>query len=128
MRLYVHDQRTASRTVDTFPDPGILHVACKESHDTRWQRIDTGPASALMQCIRTDQERTMPKTRYEVKFAGLLRAIAETKTHGADTIMIHRPEALGDIYTELIESLNRLAAAELRLMILPPDQRGKPTR
>jgi hypothetical protein len=40
-------------------------------------------------------------------------------------MMIHHPEALGDTYAELIESLNRIAAAELHLMILPPDQRGK---
>jgi len=77
-----------------------------------------------MQRIRTDQERAMPKTRYEIKFAALLRAIADAKMQGADTIMIHHPEALGDTYTEVIESLNPIAAAGLRLMILPPDQRG----
>lgn len=65
----------------------------------------------------------MPQPRYEDKFAGLLRAIAEAKTQGADTIMIHRPETLGNTYTELIESLNRIAVAELRLMILPSNQR-----
>ena len=68
----------------------------------------------------------MPRARYEDKFAGLHRTIAEAKTQGADTMMIHHPETLGDTYAELIESLNRITAAELRLMILPPDQRGKP--
>jgi hypothetical protein len=82
---------------------------------------------AIMQRIRTDQEHTMPRTPYEVKFAGLLRGIAEAKAQGADVIMIHRPEVLGDTYAELIESLNRIAAAELRLMILPPNQRGEAT-
>jgi len=79
-----------------------------------------------MQRIRTDQERTMPQTRYDDNFAGLLRAIAEAKAKGADTMMIQHPETLGDTSTELIESLNRIAAAELHLMILPPDQRGTP--
>jgi hypothetical protein len=64
-------------------------------------------------------------SHYEVKFASLLQAIAEAKTQSAGTMMIHHPEALGDTYAELIESLNRIAAAELHLMILPPDQRGK---
>ncbi len=68
----------------------------------------------------------MPQTYYEVKFARLLRMVAEAKTQGADTIMIQRPEVLGDTYAELIESLNRIAVAKLRLMILPPNQRGKP--
>jgi hypothetical protein len=68
----------------------------------------------------------MPPTRYEVKFAALIRRIAEAKAKGADTIMYHRPEVLGNTYTELVESLNRIAAAKLRLMILPPDQRGTP--
>ena len=52
--------------------------------------------------------------------------IAAAKAKGADTMMIHHPETLGDTYAELIESLNRIAAAELHLMILPPDQRGTP--
>jgi hypothetical protein len=51
-----------------------------------------------MQRIRTDQERTMPQTRCEVKFAGLLRMIAAAKAKGADTMMIHHPETLGDTY------------------------------
>jgi hypothetical protein len=52
--------------------------------------------------------------------------IAAAKAKGADTMMIHHPETLGDTYAELIESLNRIAAAELHLMILPPDQCGTP--
>jgi hypothetical protein len=105
----------------------ILHIAGKESRDARRRGIDTEAALAIMQRIRTDQEHTMPRTPYEVKFAGLLRGIAEAKAQGADVIMIHRPEVLGDTYAELIESLNRIAAAELRLMILPPNQRGEAT-
>ncbi len=41
-------------------------------------------------------------------------------------MMIHRPEVLGDTHAERIESLNRIAAAGLHLMIPPPDQRGTP--
>jgi hypothetical protein len=50
---------------------------------------------------------------------------AQAKTQGVDVIIIHPPEVLGDNYAEIVESLNRLSAAELKLLIVPPDQRSK---
>jgi hypothetical protein len=60
---------------------------------------------------------------YEKKFAGLLAAIAEAKSKGAECLVVALPEALGDDYGELIESLNRIAAADLALHIVPPERR-----
>lgn len=63
-------------------------------------------------------------TAYEQKFGEFLRMIAESKAQGIDGIRIHNPQDLGDDYAELVESLNRLADAELALMVTPRDQRG----
>lgn len=67
-------------------------------------------------------------TPYEKKFASLLKAIADSKAQGVDTLMVFEPQALGDDYQELLESLNRIAAAELHLAILPPKLRTKPRK
>lgn len=61
---------------------------------------------------------------YEAKFKSFLEKCAKTKAEGADAVVIHHPEVLGDNYSELVESLNRLSAAGLKLVIIPPDQRG----
>jgi hypothetical protein len=50
---------------------------------------------------------------------------AQAKAQGIDVVIIHHPEVLGDNYSEIVESLNRLSAAELKLLIVPTDQRGK---
>jgi Mrp family chromosome partitioning ATPase len=70
--------------------------------------------------------KTQP--RYEQKFANFIEMIAQTKLSGVDFVLIHSPEALGDTYAEMVESLNRLATAELALRILPPSARAKPGR
>jgi hypothetical protein len=60
---------------------------------------------------------------YQRKFAPFIRMLAEAKAQGALSVLVHHPQVLGDTYAELVESLNRLAAAELALRILPPSQR-----
>jgi dihydrodipicolinate synthase/N-acetylneuraminate lyase len=64
------------------------------------------------------------KQFYEAKFQSFIEMCAQAKEKGVDAVVIHHPEALGDNYSELVESLNRLSAAELKLVIVPPDQRG----
>ncbi len=68
----------------------------------------------------------MHRQPYEVKFKNYIKMLTEAKESGIQVIVIHHPQVLGDTYAELIESLNRLAAAELFLSIVPPAQRGKP--
>ena len=70
----------------------------------------------------------MSKPSYEEKFKSFIEMCAQAKADGVDAIMIHHPETLGDTYAEVIESLNRLAASELQLAIVPPSQRGKPDK
>jgi hypothetical protein len=61
---------------------------------------------------------------YEQKFAGLLRMCNDARRDGVDTVLIAEPEALGDTYEELIESLNRIADAKLSLSIVPRAERA----
>jgi hypothetical protein len=61
---------------------------------------------------------------YEEKFAGLLRLCKDAKQSGAEVVVIHSPEVLGDNYDELIESLNRISDAKLSLTILPRSERA----
>lgn len=67
----------------------------------------------------------MPKQSYATKFKNFIEMCAQAKAQGIDAVIIHHPEVLGDNYSEIVESLNRLSAAELKLLIVPPDQRGK---
>lgn len=58
-------------------------------------------------------------SEYEEKFAEFIRMCDGTKKSGADAVIIYHPEVLGDNYEEMVESLNRLSDAELKLLILP---------
>jgi hypothetical protein len=40
-------------------------------------------------------------------------------------VLVHHPEVLGDNYEEIVESLNRLADAQVSLAIIPRAERGK---
>jgi predicted GTPase len=60
---------------------------------------------------------------YEAKFAGLLKLCADARASGVDVVAIHHPEVLGDDYTEIVESLNRIADAGLALQIIPRAKR-----
>jgi hypothetical protein len=57
---------------------------------------------------------------YENKFAEFIALLAETRE---DMVMIHHPEVIGDTYEELVESLNRLADAGKKLMVVPRGER-----
>lgn len=59
---------------------------------------------------------------YETKFAGLLRAIAHARSKNA-ALIVATPMALGDTYDELVESLYRIADAEIELRIVPREGR-----
>ncbi len=67
----------------------------------------------------------LDKQSYETKFADFIRMCAEAKAKGLEGVIIHNPHALGDNYDEMVESLNRLADAELQLAIVPRAERGK---
>ena len=49
---------------------------------------------------------------------------AEAEAKHVDVVVIADPHALGDNYEEMVESLNRLADAELHLAIVPRAERG----
>lgn len=62
---------------------------------------------------------------YEQKFADFLRMCDQAKVGKLDVVVVHDPETLGDDYAEIVESLNRLADAKLKLAIVPRPERGK---
>jgi DNA-binding MarR family transcriptional regulator len=68
----------------------------------------------------------MAKERYEEKFQDFIKVIAEARRQGTPTVVVQRPEVLGDTHEELIESLNRLAEAGLTLTVVPPSERTAP--
>lgn len=47
----------------------------------------------------------------------------DAKANGVTLIVIKEPQELGETYEEVMESLNRLAAMDLNLAILPEDAR-----
>jgi hypothetical protein len=67
----------------------------------------------------TDDELACPSD-YERNYAGFLRLLADTK---GKRLLIHRPQALGSTYAEIVESLNRVADAGKLLVIMPTAER-----
>ena len=61
------------------------------------------------------------RSPYEEKFADFIIMLRDSRE---EVVMIHHPEVLGDDYAEVVESLNRLADAGKRLMIVPTNERG----
>ena len=59
----------------------------------------------------------MKMSDYECKFSDFIRLCAEAKDGGFDEVVVAYPWVLGDNYEEIIESLSRLADANLRLTI-----------
>ena len=57
---------------------------------------------------------------YEVKFAGFLDMIRESKANHIETVLLVDPRHLGDTYDEVIESLSRIARADLSLRFTHP--------
>ena len=70
-----------------------------------------------------DENFTAPTSspEYESKFAGFIRSCEEAKSTGADCVLINHPLVLGDNYEEMIESLSRLASANVALRIAHGD-------
>jgi len=63
--------------------------------------------------------RKMPDN-YERKFADFIAMCAKAKADHADVVLVAYPGAIGDNYEEMMESLSRLAEAELTLSIGKP--------
>jgi hypothetical protein len=59
---------------------------------------------------------------YQTKFKNLIDLCRQAKA--GDSIIVAAPEALGDTYDEMRESLNRLADAELSLNVVPRSVRA----
>lgn len=53
-----------------------------------------------------------------------LQRLKDAKANGITLIVIKEPQELGDTYEEVMESLNRLAANDLNLAVLPEDARA----
>lgn len=63
--------------------------------------------------------------KYEEKFKDFIRAIGRYKdAEHPEPVCIHHPEVLGDNYEELVESMNRLADAQIPLIIIPRSMRN----
>ena len=60
----------------------------------------------------------MNQDAYATKFAGFVRMCDEAKTVGFEEVIVRYPNILGDNYEEIIESLSRLADANLGLRIV----------
>ena len=55
---------------------------------------------------------------YEKKFADFIKLCSEAKAKGATQVTVAYPWVLGETHDELVESLSRLADAELLLNIV----------
>ena len=59
------------------------------------------------------------------KFKELDRLVREAQTKGdVDAVLVASPQVLGDTYEELVANLNKLAGAELAVVIVPPSDRA----
>ncbi len=76
--------------------------------------------------IRRNAKTTKPSRGYEEKFATFINLCRQTPKH--DVVVVPAPQDLGDSYGEIVESLNRLADAELRLAIVPRCERTSSRR
>lgn len=61
---------------------------------------------------------------YDTKFAELIEMCAKAKHDNLDAVIIHHPQVLGDNYDEMVESMNRISDAGLRIQILPRSERA----
>ncbi len=61
-----------------------------------------------------------PPDGYKKKFANFIEMCDTVKASGAKVLAVAHPWVLGDDYEELIESLSRISAAELILVIAEP--------
>lgn len=54
---------------------------------------------------------------YETKFAGLTALCKNAEKDGLEVVVVAAPWVLGDTHAEIVESLSRIADADLRLGI-----------
>ena len=60
------------------------------------------------------------------KFKELDKLVTDAKKKGdVDAVIVASPQVLGDDYEELVANLNKLADAELAVVIVPPRDRPK---
>jgi thiamine monophosphate synthase len=63
-------------------------------------------------------------SEYEKKYHDLLQRIQGAQANGITLFVVREPQELGDTYEDIVESLNRLADADLNLAVLPRAMRG----
>ncbi|MDD5708272.1 MAG: hypothetical protein PHR35_20330 [Kiritimatiellae bacterium] len=61
-----------------------------------------------------------PPKGYESKFADFIAMCAKAKTDGVSDVVVDAPCVIGDNYEEVMESLSRLASANLALKVAAP--------
>jgi hypothetical protein len=61
------------------------------------------------------------RANYEAKFADFIELCQKAKSEGVQTVIVAAPWVIGDTYDEVIESLSRLAKADLALKVASPD-------
>ena len=59
------------------------------------------------------------------KFAQLEILIRDAKQSNMAALLVQSPQTLGDTYEEVITNLDAIAAADLAIMIVPPNHRLK---
>lgn len=64
--------------------------------------------------------RSLPPN-YEQKFADFIRMCRDAKRSGLKEIVVAHPSVIGDNYEEVIESLSRLAEADLSFHAVKPE-------
>jgi hypothetical protein len=62
---------------------------------------------------------------YTQKFAEFIEMCNQAKGHRGNNIYVYEPQSLGDNYNEIVESLNRVADAEIGLRILTRRDRAQ---
>jgi hypothetical protein len=58
------------------------------------------------------------------KWSGFYKCVQDAQKGGAEILMVHSPEVLGDNYEELVANLSAIASHKLHLVILPPEDAG----
>lgn len=58
------------------------------------------------------------------KIKKFLQRLQDAQANGITLIIIREPQELGDTYEEVIASLNKLAAMDMNLAVLPENARG----
>jgi dihydrodipicolinate synthase/N-acetylneuraminate lyase len=71
------------------------------------------PSGALTQWLANTRRRLNTK-----KFADFIKMCEQAKADGVEVVVVAAPWVIGDTYEEIIESLSRLADAQLALSVM----------